>query len=128
MACPTLRRAAVVLLLAVTRRGCGGAPPDPKAAPAVLVTQPEFRPGSAVPGLMHQTEQPNTAYAGGADAQPTPQLTFLASLHRRRSHAVLRRTGRHRHRQGLGTALRPADRQRDERLDRPGLSDLLLRV
>jgi hypothetical protein len=27
---------------------------------------------------MHQTEQPNTAYAGGADSQPTPQLTFLA--------------------------------------------------
>ena len=27
---------------------------------------------------MHQTEQPNTAYEGGPDAQPTPQLMFLA--------------------------------------------------
>ena len=30
------------------------------------------------PCLLHQVEQPNAAYQCGPDAQPTPQLTFLA--------------------------------------------------
>ena len=72
------RGAALVLLLAVAATGCSSAPADPKAAPAVLITQPDFRPGGTAPCLMHQTEQPNTAYEGGPDAQATPQLTFLA--------------------------------------------------
>ena len=46
----------------------------PKAAPAVVVTQPDYLSGGTAPCLMHQTEQPHTAYEGGPDAQPT----FLA--------------------------------------------------
>ena len=72
------RHTALVLLLAAATAGCGGGPADPPAVPAVLVTQPDFRPGAAVTCLMHQTERPDTAYAGGPDSQPTPQLTFLA--------------------------------------------------
>ncbi len=72
------RRTAIVVLLAVAAVGCGSAPTDPSAAPAVLVTQPDIRPGGDTPCLLHQVEQPNAAYQGGPDAQPTPQLTFLA--------------------------------------------------
>ena len=72
------RHAALVVLLAAAAVGCGSAPPDQRAAPAVLVTQPDFRPGGDAPCLLHQAEQPNAAYQGGPDAQPTPQLTFLA--------------------------------------------------
>ena len=69
------RLGALVVLVAAA--GCG-APADPATAPAVLVTQPDFRPGVTPPCLMHQTEQPDTAYEGGSDAQATPQLMFLA--------------------------------------------------
>ena len=51
---------------------------DPANAPAVFVTQPGFQPGATPPCLMHQTEQPNSAYRGGPDSQALPQLTFLA--------------------------------------------------
>ncbi|MBA3908117.1 MAG: hypothetical protein H0X35_15775, partial [Pseudonocardiales bacterium] len=51
---------------------------DPANAPAVFVTQPGFQPGAAPPCLLHQTEQPNSAYRGGPDSRALPQLTFLA--------------------------------------------------
>jgi hypothetical protein len=72
------RRTALALLLMAGVAGCGSAPADPATGPPVLVTQPDFRPGGKASCLMHQTEQPNAAYQGGPDAQPTPQLTFLA--------------------------------------------------
>lgn len=55
-----------------------GASSDPADAPAVLVTQADFQPGATPPCLMHQTDQPNSAYEGGPDSQPPQQLTFLA--------------------------------------------------
>jgi hypothetical protein len=62
------RRTALVAVLVAAAAGCSGAPADPKAAPAVLVTQPDFRPGATAACLMHQTEQPSTVYEGGPDA------------------------------------------------------------
>ena len=69
-----LTAAAVLTVIA----GCSSAPTDPAAAPAVFATQPDFQPGVTPPCLVHQTEQPNTAYQGGDDSQSVPQLTFLA--------------------------------------------------
>lgn len=73
----TMRSIVLALLVAVSAVACAG-PADPKSAPDVLVTQPDFRPGGTVDCLMHQTDLPNTAYEGGADARPTAQLAFLA--------------------------------------------------
>ncbi|WP_298799333.1 hypothetical protein [uncultured Pseudonocardia sp.] len=68
---------AVVATVVVLVSGAG-ASSDPADAPAVLVTQADFQPGATPPCLMHQTEQPNSAYEGGPDSQPPQQLTFLA--------------------------------------------------
>ena len=67
---------AVVATVVVLVSGAG-ASSDPADAPAVLVTQADFQPAPP-PCLMHQTEQPNSAYEGGPDSQPPQQLTFLA--------------------------------------------------
>ena len=66
------RRAALAVLLAAAAVGCS------TAAPATLVTQPDFHPGGAVPCLMHQADRPDAAFEGGPGSQPTSQLTFLA--------------------------------------------------
>lgn len=74
-------RPAVAALLAATAlctAGCSQGSTDPAEAPPVLVTQPDFQPGATPACLMHQTEQPNTAYEGGTTSQTVPQLTFLA--------------------------------------------------
>jgi len=68
----------LVLLTAASLVGCSSAPADPADAPAVFVTQPDFQPGATPPCLMHQTDDPNTAYEGGDDSQTVQQLTFLA--------------------------------------------------
>jgi len=68
---------AAITAIAVLITGAGAAS-DPAHAPAVFITQPGFTPGATEPCLVHQTEQPNSAYQGGETAQPVPQLTFLA--------------------------------------------------
>jgi len=68
---------AVAAAMAVALAGCGGPPAPPPQA--VLQTQPGFHPGSAAPTcLLHQTDQPTSAYQAGPDQQPEPELTFLA--------------------------------------------------
>lgn len=63
--------------MAVALAGCGGPPAPPPQA--VLQTQPGFHPGSVAPTcLLHQTDQPTSAYQAGPDQQPEPELTFLA--------------------------------------------------
>lgn len=80
---PTIAaRPTVTLLVAAVVLGtaaCSQSSAEPPAqAPAVLVTQPDFQPGAQPPCLMHQTDQPNTAYEGGTSSQTLPQLTFLS--------------------------------------------------
>ncbi len=65
-------------LVLVSIAACSSAPADPAQAPAVFVTQPGFQPGATPPCLLHQTEQPNSAYQGGESAQTLQELTFLA--------------------------------------------------
>ncbi len=67
-----VRNAALAVLLVAAAAGCS------TPAPAALVTQPGFHPGSSVPCLMHQTDQPDAAFEGGPGSRPTSQLTFLA--------------------------------------------------
>jgi hypothetical protein len=68
----TLRRIAPVALLAAALTACAG------SAPAALVTPPGFQPGATADCLLHQAEQPDAAFAGGAAAEPSAQLRFLA--------------------------------------------------
>ena len=69
---PTLRRLAPVVLLAAALTACAG--PEP----AALVTPPAFQPGATADCLLHQTDQPDGAFAGGPAAEPRSQLRFLA--------------------------------------------------
>ena len=66
------RLAAVVVLSGVALTACAS------AEPAVLVTPPGFQPGATATCLLHQTDQPDRAFAGGAEAEPRSQLQFLA--------------------------------------------------
>jgi hypothetical protein len=66
------RHLAPAVLLAAGLTACAG------AEPAALVTPPGFEPGATADCLLHQTDHPDTAFAGGPAAEPRSQLRFLA--------------------------------------------------
>lgn len=69
---PALRRLAPVALLAAALTACAG------VEPAGLVTPSGFQPGATADCLLHQTDEPDAAFAGGTSAEPRSQLRFLA--------------------------------------------------
>ena len=69
---PVHRLVTAVLLSAAALTACAD------AEPAALVTPPGFQPGATATCLLHQTDQPDRAFAGGAEAEPRYQLQFLA--------------------------------------------------
>ena len=71
---PVHRIVATVLLSAAALTACAG------AEPAALVAPPGFQPGATATCLLHQTDQPDRAFAGGAEGELRSQLQFLQYL------------------------------------------------